>query len=270
MATTIIVSGAPTADMSATTIEEALMESDNTSSQTPKRRQCKPQGPEYEYFDILSARENGKGWRIKCKFCGSREMNSHAPRMRKHLVTKCEGNVPEEVKNKFRNHRPVYTKSEADGNQRKSGRKRTIIEFDNDMDSDDDTDLGNLTNLSKSEKARAAELLSGLLMPSKPKSEETTFSKKPLKMMTNEDFEREQKELAIKKARMEIKVMEDQSRFWTKMSHGIDKILKAADLYIESKTRALDDNISQVHYLSTNHDGSAVLTAGYTDQIGGQ
>lgn len=86
-------------------------ESDMPGSGT-KKRPSKPQGPEYEYFEIIGPRENGKGYRLRCKFCGSREMNSHAPRMRKHLVLKCEGDVPDDVKDKFRNHKPVYTKSE--------------------------------------------------------------------------------------------------------------------------------------------------------------
>ena len=267
--TTIIVSGEP--NRSTTTVDLAYMETGSPSANTPvtpKRKPCKPQGPEYEYFDILSARENGKGWRIRCKFCGSREMNSHAPRMRKHLVLKCEGNVPEEVKNKFRNHRPVYTKSE-DG-QRKSGRKRTLIEFDGASSEEDDDNILGDVQMTKSEKARAAELISGLLMSqTKNRSEETTFCKKPLKQMTNEDFEREQKELVTKKMRMEIKILEDQSRFWSRMSNGVDKVLKAVDLYIESKNRAMDDSLSQVHTLYTNHDGSAVISTAYADQITG-
>ena len=96
---------------------------------------------------------------------------------------------------------------------RKSTRKRTIIEYDAGTSEDEDDNMIGDVTMTKSEKARAAELISGLLMSQSKKSEETTFCKKPLKQMINEDFEREQKELATKKMRMEIKILEDQSRF---------------------------------------------------------
>jgi len=235
------------------------------SSDLVKRRPCKPQGPEYEYFDILSARENGKGWRIRCKFCGSREMNSHAPRMRKHLVSKCEGNVPEEVKHKFRNHRPVYTHPTKEEGVRKSIRKRTILEYEGGTDEDEEDNFLDTSNMSHSQRVKAMEQVAGIILK-QPKSEETSFSKKPLKQMTKEDFDRERLELETKKMRTEIKVLEDQSRFWARMSTGVDKILKAVDLYIDSRTRAMDD-IGQVHTLYTNHDGSAVLSAAYAEHI---
>ena len=226
-----------------------------------KKRPSKPQGPEYEYFKIVGERPNGKGYRLRCGFCNAREMNSHAPRMRKHLVYKCTGNVPESVKDKFRNHKPVYTKNEE--KIRKSSRKRTAIHFDSGNTSDEDEEDDDVADFA--EKNRDLQLLFQSQMTRK--SEETTAGKKPLKQFTDEDFDREQKELLTKKMRLEIKVMEDQSKFWSKMGNGVDKILKAVDLYIESKVRAAEQEMPQVHTLYTNPDGSAVLQAAFAETI---
>lgn len=223
-----------------------------------KKRPSKPQGPEYEYFTIVSERPNGKGYRLRCNYCDNREMNSHAPRMRKHLVFKCTGNVPESVKDKFRNHKPVYTKN--DDKIRKSSRKRTAIHFDSGNTSDDDDDEED-----EFEKNRDSHAL--LAIQSGRKSEETTSGKKPLKQFTDEDFEREHKELQTKKMRLEIKVMEDKSKFWAKMGTGVDKILRAVDMYIESQVRAAQQELPQVHTLYTNQDGSTVLQAAFAETI---
>lgn len=241
------------------------------TSATPssiKKKSSKPQGPEYEYFEILGSKHDGKGYRIRCKFCGKREMNSHAPRMRKHLVYKCEGNVPEEVRNKFFNHKSVLQKFTTD-QLRKSTRKRTPVEFGTGASSDEEDETEDLVEVLSRNKTRAAEILQGILMSGSKKSEETTLGKKPVKQFTDTDFDREHKELATKKMRLEVKIMEDQSRFWAKMSNGVDKILKAVDVYIESKARQ-ETELSQVHTLYTNHDGSAVLAgvqAAYAETI---
>lgn len=232
--------------------------SNNTNSNNNKKRPSKPQGPEYEYFQIMGERPGGKGYRLRCKFCDGSDMNSHAPRMRKHLVFKCKGNVPEEVKDKFRNHKPVYTKN--DDKIRKSGRKRTAVHFDSGNTSDEEDD-------DEEEYEKNRDLHSILNPQSGRKSEETTAGKKPLKQFTDADFEREHKELQTKKMRLEIKVMEDQSKFWSKMGSGVDKILRAVDLYIESQVRASEQELPQVHTLYTNPDGSTVLQAAFAETI---
>lgn len=227
-----------------------------------KKRPSKPQGPEYEYFKIVGERPNGKGYRLRCGFCNAREMNSHAPRMRKHLVHKCTGNVPESVKEKFRNHKPVYTKNEE--KIRKSSRKRTAIHFDSGNTSDDDEDDDDITEFT--EKNRDLQMF--INAQNGRKSEETTAGKKPLKQFTDEDFDREHKELQTKKMRLEVRMMEDQAKFWSKMGNGVDKILKAVDLFTESQVRAASqDNMPQVHTLYTNQDGSAVLQAAYAETV---
>lgn len=228
-----------------------------------KKRPSKPQGPEYEYFKIVGERPNGKGYRLRCGFCDAREMNSHAPRMRKHLVYKCTGNVPEAVKDKFRNHKPVYTKN--DEKIRKSSRKRTAIHFDSGNTSDDEDDDEDMTDFA--EKSRDRDLQNFLNSQAR-RSEETTAGKKPLKQFSDADFDREHKELLTKKMRLEIKVMEDQSKFWSKMGNGVDRLLKAVDLFIESQVRmAAQQEMPQVHTLFTNQDGSAVLQAAYAETM---
>lgn len=95
--------------------------------------------------------------------------------------------------------------------------------------------------------------------------EETTHGRKPVKALSDSDFDREQKELMTKKLRLEVKIMEDQRRFWSSISGNVDKIITAVDLFIERATRdASNDHSIPVMY--TNQDGS-VLHAAYSDSI---
>lgn len=245
-------------DLVPVTPERSLQSGSASANSAVKsqKRPSKPQGPEYEYFQIVAERPNGKGYRLRCMFCDAREMNSHAPRMRKHLVYKCTGNVPEAVKEKFRNHKIVYTKNEL----RKSGRKRKVIRLEDTTDEDEEDDLVELI-----ERNRQAELLS-LMNAQTRKLEETTSARKPLKQFTESDFDREHKELQTKKMRLEIKVLEQQAKFWSRLAPSADKVVKAADILINStiRTRVAEP---QVHTLYTNADGSAVLQAAYAETI---
>lgn len=143
------------------------------------------------------------------------------------------------------------------------GRKRKKNSNSNadvtDSEEEDDEEI----NISRREKDRAVEFISDLLYSQAKKSEDTTHAKKSLKQFSEADFDREHKELLTKKMRLEVKVLEDQSRFWSRMGGSADKILKAVEYYVESKM----NEMSQVTHLYTNSDGTTVLQTAYNEAL---
>ena len=236
-----------------------------------KKRPSKPQGPEYEFFRIVSERPNGKGYRLRCLFCDAREMNSHAPRMRKHLVYKCTGDVPQHVKDRFRNHKPVYTRSEERGRQ---SRKRAAL-YDSDNTDEDDGDGVGDDDEEEYDLEKTKRELQLLLHTQTMRNEETTCARKPIKHFTDEDFERERKELMTKKMRLEVRVLEDQSKFWSKMGGSVDRVLNALDALVEctAKVRSQQGTESgsvpasvQQHLLA-NQAGPSVLQSAFVETV---
>lgn len=111
------------------------------------------------------------------------------------------------------------------------------------------------------EQDRAVKILTGLL--TRTKGDESTLSKKPLRQFTDADFDRELKELSVKRARMELKEIEERTRLYLKVSRGFDKIMKAADVYIEKET-------SVARTMTVYPDGSSILQAAYEDSVVGE
>lgn len=99
--------------------------------------------------------------------------------------------------------------------------------------------------------------------------DDTTHGKKGVKTLTDSDFDREQKELLTKKMRLEVKIMEDQRKFWSCLSGSVDKIVHAVDLFIERANRegSSDTHTIPVHtnVLYANQDG--VLHTAYSETI---
>lgn len=111
------------------------------------------------------------------------------------------------------------------------------------------------------EQDRAVKILTGLL--TRTKGDDTGLAKKPLKQFTEADFDRELKELAVKKARLELKELEERNRLYMKVSRGFDKIMKAVDVYIEKET-------SVARTMTVYPDGSSILQAAYEDSVVGE
>lgn len=112
------------------------------------------------------------------------------------------------------------------------------------------------------EQDRAVKILTGLL--TRTKGDESTLAKKPLRQFTEADFERELKELSVKKARLELKELEERNRLYLKISRGFDKIMKAVDIYCEKET-------SMARTMTVyGADGSSILQAAYEDSVVGE
>ena len=93
------------------------------------------------------------------------------------------------------------------------------ITSDSDSDMDPELQLSLLTKLVKLKESKSA----------------TTLSKKPLSKFTDEDFERETKELTVKKLRLDIKLKEEQNRLYEKLGKGLSKLMKLVDFVLENQ-----------------------------------
>ena len=111
------------------------------------------------------------------------------------------------------------------------------------------------------EQDRAVKILTGLLTRSK--GDESSLAKKPLRQFTDADFDRELKELSVKKARLELKELEERNRLYLKVSRGFDKLMKAADIYVEKETSA-------ARTMTVYPDGTSILQAAYEDSVVGE
>lgn len=111
------------------------------------------------------------------------------------------------------------------------------------------------------EQDRAVKILTGLL--TRTKGDDSTLAKKPLRQFTEADFDRELKELSVKKARLELRELEERNRLYLKISRGVDKFMKAVDIYVEKET-------SVARTMTVYPDGSSILQAAYEDSVVGE
>lgn len=87
------------------------------------------------------------------------------------------------------------------------------------------------------ENCEAAKLLNQFFRVKKVVSEPTTLAKKPIRKFTDQEFERETKELTVKKLRLDVKLKEEQNKLCQQLSKGLVKILKAVDVFLDSQPR---------------------------------
>lgn len=91
-------------------------------------------------------------------------------------------------------------------------------------------------------------------------TESTTLSKKPVRRFTDQDFERETKELTVKKLRLDVKLKEEQNKLCQQLQKGLSRILKAVDVFLDTQPRVtvcvipfflllqcLTSSVAQVH-----------------------
>lgn len=109
-----------------------------------------------------------------------------------------------------------YGRSES--SKRKRGHETPTVTSDSDSD-DNDISLSLLTKLVKIKEAKSS----------------TSLSKKPLSKFTDEDFDRETKELTVKKLRLDIKLKEEQNRLYEKLGKGVGKLMKLVDFVLENQ-----------------------------------
>lgn len=87
------------------------------------------------------------------------------------------------------------------------------------------------------ENCETTKLLNQFFRVKKVVSEPTTLAKKPIRKFTDQEFERETKELTVKKLRLDVKLKEEQNKLCQQLSKGLVKILKAVDVFLDAQPR---------------------------------
>ena len=137
-----------------------------------------------------------------------------------------------------------------DSSKRKRGHESLTISSDSDSDLDNELQLSLLTKLVKLKEAKTS----------------TSLAKKPLSKFTDEDFDRETKELTVKKLRLDIKLKEEQNRLFEKLGKGLGKLMKLVDfvlenqgnvtVYTQSQEEVPQTSILQTAFESTLHESN--------------
>lgn len=147
----------------------------------------------------------------------------HCDRMKKHILS-CAAVNTDDADGEKRKELMSQVDEEKYGKGECKKRKRTHeplnVTSDSCDDSDDELRLTLLTKLVKLKEAKNS----------------TSLAKKPLSKFTDEDFERETKELTVKKLRLDVKLKEEQNRLYEKLGKGVSKVMKLIDFVLENQT----------------------------------
>lgn len=114
-----------------------------------------------------------------------------------------------------------------------------------DGDSDEDIQLSLMTKLVKLKEAKNI----------------TSLAKKPLSKFTDEDFDRETKELTVKKLRLDIKLKEEQNRLFEKLGKGVSKMMKLIDFVLENQA------LSVTAYAPAQQDHETILQSAFESPL---
>lgn len=142
--------------------------------------------------------------------------------MRFHLVRKCTGDVPQEVRDQFKDFHVDLAKGEMVRNLSAKNRlKRFGYGSDDEQDS---RSKGKKRPKVGGDKERAVNFISQLLELS-----ETRTRFKPISSLTPEDFKKEERELNLKKLRLEVELLEHKQVLYQKFETLCDKVRVAVD-----------------------------------------
>lgn len=126
------------------------------------------------------------------------------------------------------------------------------------FDDDDDLDLPpQRAFTSRAEKRKAIEVISELLQLNESP---VSSRKKPLSQYSDEDFAREQRELAINKARIEIRNMELKTELYDRLMNAADRLepflAKTSQLVDMLITERSNRTLVPVEVLAMSHSAS--------------
>ena len=159
----------------------------------------------------MTGKKTSSGLDVRaCSYC-SKELGASPAYATIHMK-ECSM-VPEEVKRAFMVDR----------------RKRKWMDDESDDDEFEDGDDGD-------EQEKVVKILTGLLTKRSGGGE---MSKKPLRNYTESDFDRELKELAVKKARLEVKALEDGQREMDERCKMYKDIRKAVNVWMEKEAAGM-------------------------------
>lgn len=229
------------------------VEAPNVEAAPPKKKKPgrKPQGSRYPpIWDHCkdTGRKTDLGAAIRsCNYCGD-DVGAAQNKAIGHMKNECLS-IPDEIKKKFQIPRKRFY---IDASTTEDSDQDDYIEDDGDSDQEDDQN-------------KVVKILTGLL---KQGSNNDRSEKKPLSEYTDSDFDREMKELAIKKARLEVENLEDQMKERkerTKLYHEIRSGLKS---FVESVS-LLATTFSQSSSGVMVPHSSSILQEAYEDSVAG-
>lgn len=238
------------------------MESNNSSSLETACNSFKERYSYIQFQDIpprvyKHSRRKGEVWRFfkktdavsaigipkySCIFC-SFVMVANAARFKDHVSKLCE-KVPDDIRKDFidsghaEHTRGVIPKVPQMKTEKKASKRiqksRALYSDDEFPDFDAEDDL--------EDKDRVVKILTGLLGGKQCRE---SAEKQPLTQMTDDQLERELKELAVKKARLEVDALEEakaereaRTYVWQKVGFGFDRLLTAVEMFIAERDNA--------------------------------
>lgn len=204
-----------------------------------------------EYFKNTGKLSEAGAQIFQCIFC-DKEMTRKYYRFREHLANQCTKISAETKADFMEKNKDRFGKQCRSAALTRPKRQRYMDECSG---SEYDSDSGD-------DKARAVNILTKLLSNSSGESK----SKKPLSEFTDDDFERESKELKIKIDRLKCKELEEKARFYTKFSTGFSIIVEACHSYVDEKKRAGGVGMSAPNSI----DPTSILQAAYEESISGE
>lgn len=247
--------------------------------------------PTWNYFKPKGQNELGSPL-FACVFCTYSGVKNITIFTR-HIL-ECCGGCPREIKDSLK--KVVRERKNRERSSRKRGRplgRRSKRPRNSDDDSTRDTDDGNLGDEGNLETNQIVTILSKLLgTPPSAESMATANSqvdegmKKPLDKFTDADYDREIKELTVKKLRAELKEIEERTvnmrvirkeseertQLYRKINHDFDKLIKFVDLVVRSEGQERRDLIGTFVGRLANGDGVAfpsLLEEAFAETISG-
>lgn len=192
-------------------------------------RSTKPLSSVWNHYTATKSSETNKKLAC-CNYC-RKELYPHCDRMKRHL------HICVSLGNECKAQGISRTDLLADLVEKNSGpggRKKCTISSSSETIHLKPDEMDQQVLFETTENGDAAKLLNlnQLFKTKKTVSESTSLAKKPIKKFTDQDFDRETKELTVKKLRLDVKLKEEQSKLCQQISKGFTRIMQAVDVFL--------------------------------------
>lgn len=174
--------------------------------------------------------------KYSCIFC-SFVMVANAARFKDHVSKLCQ-QIPDDIRRDFiESGHAEHTRGTIPKVPQKKPSKR--IQKSRALYSDDEFPDFDAEDENLEDKDRVVKILTGLLGA---KQSQESPQRQPLTQMTDDQLERELKELAVKKARLEVDALEEAKAereakmyVWQKVGFGFDRLMTAVEIFIAER-----------------------------------
>ena len=197
------------------------------------------QDPVWDHWTVATKGDTYSTDIMRCIYC-EHQIQRSVVKCREHLMKNCTGDMPEGLREDFESRaQEAAAAAQAASASRTSGRKRKKPTRSGEVSdfSEDSNDyiapktpkrqsFGNLSN--KNDAINLfSDFLENLGMDAK-----SVRQKKPYSQYTEDDWKREERELAIKERRAKIRHWDAQTDFYNRLGPVVDRVAQAAEMYI--------------------------------------